>query len=255
MENSLNNSLNNNEISIFFQPKFCSKTLSVVGFEALSRWLNPTTGLISPVFFIPLAEKTGFICELGDYVIDESCKTLRWLKDNGYQNLSCAINVSIIQLERKKGIPFMLKLKEAMNKYNIDGRFIEVEITESVAISDFKLIEKHIVTLRDLGIVISLDDFGTGESTICRLKKLPFDQLKIDKTFVDDVHLQIGKNAITKVLSIASELELSTVAEGVETEEQAVILTDMGCTYLQGFLLGKPMPREKLLNFLKVVNK
>lgn len=251
MEDSLLKSIENNEIEVFYQPKFtCADVPKVSGFEALCRWYHNELGFISPAFFIPLAEDTGFIHQLGAYVLEESCKTISEINTREEQLLSVAINVSIAQLEYLNGKPLISKLRDLIKQYNINPQSIEIEITESMAAKDFNLIKEHIKTLREMGVIVSLDDFGTGESTLYRLKELPLHQLKIDKSFVDDLNKESGKEVMRGIFKIADALNLSTVAEGVETEDQVIALREMGCTYLQGYLLGKPMPKEILLDKL-----
>lgn len=251
MEDSLLKSIENEEISVFYQPKFtCSDEPIVSGFEALCRWYHKELGFISPAFFIPLSEETGFIHQLGAYVLEESCKTISEINTHQDKILSVAVNVSIAQLEYLNGKPLISKLRDLIKQYDLDPKCIEIEITESMAAKDFNLIKEHIKTLRDMGVTVSLDDFGTGESTLYRLKELPLHQLKIDKAFVDDLNKDSGKEVMRGIFKIADAMQLTTVAEGVESEEQVAALRELGCTYLQGYLLGKPMPKEILLSEL-----
>ncbi|MEH0791256.1 bifunctional diguanylate cyclase/phosphodiesterase [Vibrio parahaemolyticus] len=252
MEDALLKSIENTEISVFYQPKVTAQERKITGFEALCRWYHPELGFISPAFFIPLSEETGFIHKLGMHVIEESCKTLKWLKDTGYNDTSCAINVSIAQLEHLDGKPLLSHIRNMISEYEIEPSLLEIEITESMAAKDFNLIKRHVETLRGLGVVVSLDDFGTGESTLYRLKELNLNQLKIDKAFVDDVCTERGKEVMQGIFTIAKAMHLTTVAEGVEEENQAVVLAEMGCTYLQGYHLGKPMPKEHILEAIKI---
>lgn len=251
MEDSLLKSIVNNEISVFFQPKFsCDDSLKITGFEALCRWYHPELGFISPAFFIPLSEDTGFIHQLGSHVLEESCKTISELDPRGEKGLSIAVNVSISQLEYLSGKPLISKIRDLLIQYDLNPSCLEIEITESMAAKDFSLIKEHIHTLRNMGVVVSLDDFGTGESTLYRLKELPLHQLKIDKAFVDDLDTDSGKEVMRGIFKIADAMGLTTVAEGVEKHEQVLALQSMGCTYLQGYLLGKPMPKESIIDLI-----
>ncbi|MCM0148993.1 putative bifunctional diguanylate cyclase/phosphodiesterase [Photobacterium galatheae] len=252
MEDALLKSIDNHEISVFYQPKLTATTREIIGFEALCRWYHKELGFISPAFFIPLSEETGFIHRLGRHVIEESCKTLKWLEKNGHRNISFAVNVSIAQLEHLDGKPLISHIRNMIQEYEITPSLLEIEITESMAAKDFNLIKQHVNTLRELGVVVSLDDFGTGESTLYRLKELNLNQLKIDKAFVDDVCNERGKEVMQGIFTIAKAMNLTTVAEGVENAKQAEILEEMGCTYLQGYHLGKPMPKEHVLDAIKI---
>ncbi|MCY9860924.1 bifunctional diguanylate cyclase/phosphodiesterase [Vibrio coralliirubri] len=252
MEDSLLKSIENCEISVFYQPKFtCELVPKIAGFEALCRWYHKELGFISPAFFIPLSEDTGFIHQLGAHVLDESCKTISELDPTGEKNLTIAVNVSISQLEYLSGKPLISKIRDLLKQYNLKPSCLEVEITESMAAKDFTLIKQHVRTLREMGVTVSLDDFGTGESTLYRLKELPLHQLKIDKAFVDDLNTDSGKEVMKGIFKIADAMGLTTVAEGVETNEQALALKMMGCTYLQGYLLGKPMPKDSIIEMIK----
>ena len=248
LEDALLRSIEDNQISVFYQPKIACATNTIAGYEALCRWYHPELGYISPAFFIPLAEETGFIHYLGEHVFTEACRTLQELNDAGIRGRPIAINVSICQLEHLGGKPLLSMIRSKLEEFNIEASMIEIEITESMAAQDFSLIKSHVDTMREMGLTVSLDDFGTGESSLYRLKELNLDQLKIDKSFVDDVCTPKGKEILEGVFHIASALELSTVAEGVEDVHQRESLESMGCTYLQGYLLGKPMPKDKILN-------
>lgn len=252
MEDALIRSIENDEISVYYQPKIFTERNSVAGFEALCRWYHKELGFISPAFFIPLSEETGFIHKLGSHVIEQSCKLMKALKEEGYYDVSFAVNISITQLEHLDGKPFFNHLKSMIEKYQINPNLLELEITESVAATDFELIKKHVITLRSMGITVSLDDFGTGESSLYRLKELPLNQLKIDKSFVDDVCTEKGAEIMESIFGLAKAMSLTTVAEGVENQEQENKLRQLGCTYLQGYHLGRPMPEEHIRGILQL---
>ena len=213
--------------------------------EALIRWVHPVRGLISPAHFIPLAEDTGLILPIGQWVLDTACAQLHsWQHEHFTQNLTLAVNVSAKQFHQKN---FVALVKETVQRHSINPKLLKLELTESMLVENIEDIIVTMNALREMGIQFSLDDFGTGYSSLQYLKRLPLNQLKIDQSFVRELSSSSSDRAIVRtIVAMAESLNLNVIAEGVETEEQHTLLQDIGCNYYQGYLFGKPMPIEEL---------
>ena len=248
IENRLKIAVNNMDFYLNFQPQFNSVTQTLRGVEALIRWKNPDGKIVSPGIFIPLAEKTGSIIAIGDWVLETSVRTfMEWKKKYDY-DMILSVNISSIQYKRPD---FVTKVMSVVNKYGLDPEKLELEITESVLIDDMKTVFEKMDELRDFGIRISIDDFGTGYSSLQYLKSLPADTLKLDKTFIDSAENDSStKIIIETMIDMSKKLGFETVAEGVETKEQLEILENMGCDIIQGYYLGKPVSDEEIENLL-----
>lgn len=248
IENKLKEAVFNKKFCMYFQPQYYTDTQRLRGVEALIRWKDDDDKMISPAVFIPIAEKNGAIIPIGNWVIEESVRNYaEWKRKYGYP-LIMSINISSIQYKRKD---FVGKLIEIIQKYDVQPSEIELEITESILIEDFAEVKEKLMTLRDYGIRISLDDFGTGFSSLSYLNGLPIDTLKIDKSFVDKVGTDASTRIITEsIVSMVSKLGYETVAEGVETKEQLDYMKTIGCDMIQGFYLGRPVPAEEIEKLL-----
>lgn len=249
LENRLAEAIANNEFEVYYQPLFESTTGQMRGAEALLRWLNDDGKVIySPAQFIPMAEKNGTIIDLGNFVFRSVFKNIHEWTVKYRAKYIISINVSAMQLEKPD---FIDNLQKLMELYEVDASLIEIEITESVLINDFDNILETLKLLKQLGIRVSLDDFGTGFSSLNYLRELPITTLKIDKSFVDDICTDDKTATITgSVVDMVKKLELETVAEGVEEKEQLDYLKTIGCDNIQGFLLSKPIAKtefEKLI--------
>ncbi|HEY9163948.1 MAG TPA: EAL domain-containing protein [Magnetovibrio sp.] len=239
----------NDELRLYFQPKYDIHQGRIVSTEALVRWMHPERGLLSPDLFIPLAEETGLILDIGRWVMFEACRqTRQWIDDHGI-SLAVAINISA----RQFADPFLAEdLARAMKQYTLDPSMVSIEITESMIMDDVNRAVAVLKGLKRLGLHISIDDFGTGYSSLNQLRRLPVDELKIDRTFVSDIPDSAGDmEIVTAVLAMAKSLNLSVVAEGVETLEQFEFLRDQGCTQAQGYLIGRPVDGETLPLYLR----
>ncbi|WP_143452712.1 sensor domain-containing protein [Konateibacter massiliensis] len=238
LERQLNNAIYNKDFLLYFQPQFDVRTNRLRGVEALVRWKSDGV-IISPDVFIPVSEKNGTIISIGDWVLEEAISTLsRWKTEMNYEGIM-SINISTLQIKKED---FVRKLKAIIDKYYVNPEDVEIEITESVLIDDLEGVISKINTLRAYGIKVSLDDFGTGFSSLSYLKDLPIDTLKIDKTFVDGIACDASTAIITQsVISMVKQLGVETVAEGVENKEQYEVLKKMKCDNIQGFLMGRPM--------------
>ena len=244
IENQLKTAILNNKFELYFQPQFEVETKTLRGVEALIRWWDEMGHMVSPAVFIPIAEESGMIVSIGDWVIDEAVRIYSQWKKKFDCDFVLSINISAIQYRKPDFVPNLIKV---LKKYDVDAKAIELEITETVLIKDFVDVVKQLRVLKEYGIKISLDDFGTGFSSLSYLKGLPIDTLKIDKSFVDTVLEDQSTQVITEaIVSMVKKLGYETVAEGVETEEQYQYLRDIECDNIQGYLLGKPMPAKDI---------
>ncbi|RZL36545.1 MAG: EAL domain-containing protein [Rubrivivax sp.] len=231
-------------LSLHYQPKVAGDTQRVLGVEALLRWQHPKRGNVSPGVIIPVAERFGIIVALGDWVIDEACRQIAQWRDQGVR-LRVAINLSVQQLRQPEAL--LQRLQQALARHHLDASQLSCEITESVAMEDAGATEKVLQRLGALGVSLSIDDFGTGYSSLSYLRRLPVSQLKIDRSFIQDLETSADARAIVKaVIDLAHALGLEVVAEGVETEGQAAVLRAKHCDKLQGFLFARPMPAADL---------
>ena len=231
-------------LALHYQPKVAGATARVLGVEALLRWQHPRRGGISPGVFIPVAERFGIITTLGDWVIDEACRQIAAWRDEGLK-LRVAINLSVQQLRQPEAL--LLRLQQALQRHGLHASQLSCEITESVAMEDAAATERALQRLGALGVALSIDDFGTGYSSLAYLRRLPVSQLKIDRSFIQDLETSADARAIVKaVIELAHALGLEVVAEGVETEGQAAELRDKHCDKLQGFLFARPMPAQDM---------
>jgi diguanylate cyclase (GGDEF)-like protein/PAS domain S-box-containing protein len=240
---SIRHAIKNNEFRVFYQPQISLKTGAISGMEALVRWFHPKKGMISPYKFIPLAEDSDLIIPIGNIVLYEACRQNKQWQDLGYAPLRVAVNLSAKQFEQEDLVETIEKVLE---ETSLEPKWLELEITESIVMKDFDFSIKMLNRLRKMGIHVSLDDFGTGYSSLNYLKRLPIDTVKIDKTFVDNIRLDIKDEIIAKaVIELAHNMGLEVVAEGVEYVEQFNFLKEQECDKVQGFLFSKPVPPEK----------
>ncbi|OGT03735.1 MAG: hypothetical protein A3F73_04440 [Gallionellales bacterium RIFCSPLOWO2_12_FULL_59_22] len=251
LEKELRNAIANNEFRLHYQIQVDSSHQSL-GAEALIRWMHPKQGLLSPSQFIPLAEETGLILLIGEWVLDTACAQLKaWQQDAPTRNLILSINVSAKQFRQAN---FVDQVKAALQRHAINPSSLKLELVESLLLEN---IEETIATmnvLNEIGIRFSLDDFGTGYSSLQYLKRLPLNQLKIDQSFIRDLATDSSDQAIVRtIIAMADSLNLGIIAEGVETEAQQQLLLDKGCTNYQGYLFSKPLPIEQFEALLKQV--
>ncbi|MFG6431723.1 putative bifunctional diguanylate cyclase/phosphodiesterase [Roseateles sp. LYH14W] len=231
-------------LALHYQPKVAGDTARVLGVEALLRWQHPRRGAIGPNHFIPVAERFGIIVPLGGWVIDEACRQIAEWRDQGLR-LRVAINLSVQQLRQPEAL--LQRLQQALQRHHLDASQLSCEITESVAMEDAGATERVLQRLGELGVALSIDDFGTGYSSLAYLRRLPVSQLKIDRSFIQDLETSADARAIVRaVIELAHALGLEVVAEGVETEGQAAVLRAKRCDKLQGYLFARPMPADAL---------
>lgn len=237
------------QFHLYFQPQLHLGSNRIVGLEALVRWFHPEWGSVPPIQFIPIAEDTGLIQPLGDWVFWESCRHLRMFRDAGISDIRIAVNLSAQQL-RHADLPAVIH--GALACYDLKPGDLELEITESAAMQNPSTTIAVLNQLSDTGIVLSIDDFGTGYSSLAYLKNLPVHRLKIDRSFVQEIELSRDDHAIcSATIALGHHLDLELVAEGVESEGQRKALEKLGCDVLQGFLYSKPLPAAETIPFLK----
>ena len=243
LENSLRQTIERSELVLFYQPQVNIRTRQVVHMEALVRWQHPELGMLSPLQFIPLAEETGMIASIDEWVLRTACSQNRAWQEAGYTNLRIAVNLSARQFQQRH---FAEKISEILQDTGLSPHSLELEISESSALQNIEHAFPTLMKLNEMGIRFSIDDFGTGCSSLSYLKKLPIRKLKIDKSFVRGIPQDPDDQAIVNaVIAMAHQLKLEVVAEGVETEEQAAFLHSSGCEDLQGFLFRVPRPSEE----------
>ncbi len=240
MEENLKIAIEKGHIHAFYQPKIHAVSEDIIGFEALVRWIDPDIGMINPGQFIPIAEETGLIKDIGEIVAKQSCgQLIKWQKKFG-MNLTCSINLSVVQLMDNK-LP--KKLEKIINTSGIHPHFIDFEITETISLDNVPNLMEVLNQIVEIGCTLSIDDFGTGHSSLDYVKRIPANYIKIDQSFVKNIGLNPEDEAILDAtINIAKRLNRKLVAEGVETELQREYLLDKDCDYFQGFLFSRPLP-------------
>ncbi len=248
METRLRRAVSQDEFLLRYQPVVDAETRRIVGVEALIRWRHPDLGLVLPLDFIPLAEETGLILPIGEWVLRTACAQGRLWHDAGFDRLRVAINLSAQQFQRRPPAA----IRDAIVREGLDPSFVELEITESLLMGDAERMRKTLEEFKAMGARISIDDFGTGYSSLSYLKKYPIDVLKIDRSFVRDLVSAADDQAITiAIIRMARSLRKDVVAEGVETAEQRDFLLEEGCPVMQGFLFSRPVPPEEISRLLE----
>jgi EAL domain-containing protein (putative c-di-GMP-specific phosphodiesterase class I) len=243
LEGKLRNALTNNEFKLNYQAQFDLNSGQTISAEALLRWHQPELGVVPPFEFIPIAEDTGLIIELGEWVLNEACRQNREWQDMGYEPIKISVNLSAIQFLQGN---LLNVIKNILERNQLKPEFLELEITESTLMSNIEDTIKTLIDIKELGVSIAIDDFGTGYSSLSYLKRLPLDILKIDRSFIKDMPDDGDDTAITSaIIAMAHQLQLKVVAEGVETETQMNILRDFGCEIGQGYYYCKPIPAEE----------
>ncbi len=246
IEDEMVYALADRQFTMYLQPKFSLQTGELAGAEALVRWIHPVKGLIPPMHFIPLFERNGFVKEVDKYIWKLACKFLAERKKAGDKLFPISVNVSRIHMEDNAFIDELILLTR---KYDIDAKYLELELTESACFNNEKYFKKAVKTLKELGFVVTMDDFGTGFSSLNMLRNLPIDVLKLDRGFIKDTIQDSKGQIVTKsIIDMANKLNMMTVAEGIETEEQAEFLKSIGCKIAQGFLYGKPTDSKEFMN-------
>jgi diguanylate cyclase (GGDEF)-like protein len=244
LSNLLYRALDRQELMLMYQPQIDLFNDRIFGVEALLRWNQPEMGSISPTVFIPIAEKTGIINSIGEWVLLEACQQLKIWHDRGFPKIRVAVNISVNQLRNPL---FVEQVKAILLKTGLEPKYLDLEITESVAIKEPTYIVNLLTKLKELGVGLSIDDFGTEYSSLSRLKHLPVDRIKLDRSFVQGIDLNEKDRAISNgIINLAKSLGLRVIAEGVETPEQLAYLQQQMCDEIQGFLFYRPLPVQDL---------
>lgn len=244
LENDLRRALERNELAVFYQAQARMDTGEIIGMEALVRWHHPTRGMVAPLEFIPMAEETGLIIALGEWVLRTACQQMCTWMQKGFLDLRVAVNLSVSQLLQKD---FVSTVEKALSDTGLPAHMLELEITESTLMEHAQDTLAVLDRLRSLGVRLTIDDFGTGYSSLSYLKRFPVDIVKIDRSFVRDIPGDADDAAIvTGIIALAHSLRLEVVAEGVETREQLDFLRSKSCDILQGFYLSKPVPAQQI---------
>ena len=249
LKNDLKRCIKRNQLFLLYQPQIELRSGKVVGVEALLRWSHPTYGLVPPNEFIAMAEETGFITEIGEWVIREACIQAKKWQDNGESPFKVAVNLSSIQLKQSN---ISQVIKDIIEDVGVAPGVLELELTESSMMQDVDSCILIFNELKQLGIKIAIDDFGTGYSSLSYLRKIPINKLKIDRSFIIDVGVDFESSVITKtIIDMAQNLGFKVIAEGAETHNQIEYLRDSGCDEIQGYYYSKPLTPEELEDFIK----
>jgi EAL domain-containing protein (putative c-di-GMP-specific phosphodiesterase class I) len=248
LETGIRRALDNDEFHLMYQPQINIKTGEIVGVEALLRWEHPEHGSITPAEFIPFAEETGMIVEIGHWVLRNACAELKRWRDAGLPEIRMSINMSARQLGEKT---IVKHVSGVLRDFGIPGHCLEIEITENTIMNDMDSVIHKLKELSKKGVYIAIDDFGTGYSSLSYLHKLPIQTLKIDRAFIKEVNMKHSQNSIINtIVAMAKGLNLNVIAEGVETQQQLEYLQEIDCSEAQGFLFGKPLAADVISQLL-----
>ena len=249
IESQLYRAVQNDELVLHYQPKITRASGAICGFEALVRWNDPATGLVPPGDFIPVAEHSGLIVTIGEWVLATACRQLRAWRDQGLADCSVAVNFSSQQFRQRN---LVANIRANLEANGLDPRHLLVEITENVFMDKSPYVHKTFKALKELGVGIALDDFGTGYSSLGYLKDFPVHSVKIDRSFVKDIDTDARDNALVRsIISMAHNMGLTVTAEGVETVTQRALLEELGCDELQGYLFSRPVPEAEATGLLR----
>jgi diguanylate cyclase (GGDEF)-like protein len=252
IESELTRAIEHKEFILHYQPKINHPTGEVIGMEALVRWQHPDKGLLSPFHFIQIAEESGLISGIGEWVMQEACRQNKLWKEQGLGSLKISVNVSSQQFMKKN----IRKTMDAALSSGMDMQYLMIEITESMLMGDEERVIQIMEEIKKQGLMLSIDDFGTGYSSLSYLKRFPLDELKIDRAFLLEVPEKHDDCAIVRaIVALAHSLELSVVAEGVENIEQLAFLQEIGCNVIQGFYYSKPLPADEFEQFVRKNNR
>jgi EAL domain-containing protein (putative c-di-GMP-specific phosphodiesterase class I) len=253
MEKDLRLGIANNELRVHYQPQYDARSETIIGIEALIRWQHPKLGLLTPLSFIELAKKTGLIVALDLWVMKHAIKEVaKWYKE-GLDPGILSLNMTMKQLEYPK---LLEELQQTLEIFDFQASWLELEVTETDMMTKPQKVIALLNELNKIGICIAIDDFGTGYSSLSHLKRLPIDKLKIDQSFVKEIPYDEDAVSIVKtIISLAKNLRMDVIAEGVEDEAQIRFLLDEGCNYIQGYYYHQPLNSEQMYRLLKVQKK
>ena len=243
LANKMKRALEVGHYKLYYQAQIDGSTGRLYGFEALIRWIDPENGIVPPDKFIPIAEENGFIAQIGRWTLQEACRQIKEWRDRGFSGFTVSVNISAYQFGLDH---FIFDFREILEKSKIDPSFLKVELTETLLMANPHLAQRKMEQLQEMGVNIALDDFGTGYSSLSYLNIFPVNYLKIDKAFIRDVHKDgFNKKLTTSIISLAKNLELELIAEGVETEEEKNFVVEQGCNIIQGYVYSKPVPAQR----------
>lgn len=249
MENRLRKAIDNREFHLYYQPQMDIRTGDVVGIEALIRWIDAQNNVVLPGMFIPIAEETGLIIPIGEWILENACRQNKAWQDAGFPPMYVSVNISGIQFKQPS---FIKTVDTVLRETGLDPRHLELELTESILMESTEASRQTLNELKSMGVRLSIDDFGTGYSSLSYLKRFPIDTLKIDRSFVKDVTTNPDDKAIiSAIIALAKTLNLKVIAEGVETIQQLACLREMGSDGMQGYLFSPPLPHDYLTQLLK----
>jgi EAL domain-containing protein (putative c-di-GMP-specific phosphodiesterase class I) len=249
MENQLRRALEQGQFELFYQPQVNCENGRLIGMEALLRWRHPELGLVPPAKFIPLAEETGLIIPIGAWVLHEACRQNAQWQRQGFLQVVVAVNISAVQFRRSH---LLDTITSALKDSGLGACWLELELTENIVMHEAVVAIALLRALKSKGIKLTIDGFGAGYSSLSNLKRFAIDKLKIDQSFVQKIPYDLEDATITRaIISLAREMGLSVIAEGVETVEQSHFLSDQQCDNIQGFLYSKPVPAEAMGMLLK----
>ncbi|MCI6582354.1 MAG: GGDEF and EAL domain-containing protein [Oscillospiraceae bacterium] len=249
LERSLADAIEAGELVLYYQPKISIKTKKIMGVEALIRWIKPDGTVVSPEYFVPVAENSHLITKIGEYVMDEACRQNKLWQNMGLPPIVMSINLTSEDFYQKDVKQF---ISEKLMETGLSPEWLEIELTESLAMKDIDFAVQQMQELRDIGLKLAMDDFGTGYSSLSYIQKMPITLLKLDKSFItlieDD---NVAREIVSAIIKIAKSKRINTIAEGVETEGQLAILEELGCDFIQGFLFERPMNADALTEYLR----
>lgn len=249
LESELRQAIERDELVLHFQPQVDLTSQKIRGVEALVRWRHPVRGLISPIQFIPLAEACGLIVPLGEWVLRQALHQAKTWRDQGMPPLRISINISALQFHQSSFPEF---LKSQLAVYEVEPRLVELELTESVLMQNADEVLRTLEEIKALGVSLAIDDFGTGFSSLSYLQRFPIDRLKIDQSFVRDIHRSQANESIARtIVALANSLSLEIIAEGIEQPSEMAVLDHMRCTEGQGYLFAKPLPADELVRWIE----
>ena len=242
MEKELSAAIANREFQLYYQPKVEIENKQIIGAEALIRWIKPDGTMVSPNIFIPIAERTGLISQISRFVLEEACAQNAIWQKKQLNPIVMSINFASGDFYQKH---ICESIRDVLADVGMESKWLELELTERLAMGDVDFTVQQMNALRDMGILLAMDDFGTGYSSLSYIQLLPLTLLKLDRSFIIEIETDtVAQEIVSAVIKIAKSMRIETIAEGVEFEGQAEILKRMGCDYIQGYLYGKPMPAD-----------
>ncbi len=251
LENDLRKAVSEEQLVLYYQPQIDIATRNIFGVEALIRWRHPQRGLVPPVEFIPLAEERGLIVAISEWVLRTACAQAQAWHQSGLRKITVAVNMASPSFKQEN---LLQVVTDALEGSGLEAKYLELEVTESIMVHDMKTVLPTLKALKDIGIHLSIDDFGTGYSSLSYLQYFPIDALKIDQTFVSDIDENRGSAIVRAIIAMSASLNLTVIAEGVETERQAKFLLENGCHKMQGYLFSGPLPVDEMTRLLQQQN-